>query len=338
MKKYFPILLSKAGELSAISKLSQSVKQEVCPIIQVLSDQYNNIKSTFSNWSFPLNQLFLDFSLCNPYNNLNTKDLIISLVKSGVNIIPVVQENSDYRYISLLNKLLSGGDISSICLRFSNDSGGFLNVNTKISTLQANLGINNNQTSLLLDFGYLEDHNYNSIAALAVNIVSSINNFDNYQNVIVATGSFLENLGSLSPAGRIYRLRRLEWNVWQTLQGQTNISGKIKYSDYGAKYPFYSEANFRGSCSIKYTLANEFIVYRGELSDNHPEGNGQYIIFANQLTHSTDYYGNSFSWGDKQIDFYGGQVLSDRKRKTGNAKSWVEISQNHHITLLTSIL
>ncbi|WP_414649380.1 beta family protein, partial [Chitinophaga sp.] len=53
---------------------------------------------------------------------------------------------------------------------------------------------------------------------------------------------------------------------------------------------------------------------------------------------SPDYSGLTFSWGDDRIDFYARQVLTDPNRKTGNARSWVEISQNHHITLLHSLL
>lgn len=337
MKKYFPILLSKAGELCAISKLSQSVKDNICPIIQVLNDHYENVESTFSKWNFPSNQLFLDFSLINPFNYGNTKSLISNLFQNGVNVIPIVQENSDPRYIKLVNDLLVASEISSVCLRFSNDSGVILNINTQISNLLAKIGFSRNQVSILLDYGFVEAHNYNTIAALAVSVISSMQ-IKLYKNVIVASGSFLQNLSSLSPAGRIYRLPRYEWNIWQILQGQPNMTGLLKYGDYGAKYPYYSEANFQGSCSIKYTLPTEFIVYRGEISGNHQQGNGQYIIFADRLARSTDYYGNTFSWGNAQIDFYGGQALTDPKRKTGNAKNWVEISQNHHITLLDSLL
>jgi len=338
MKKYFPILLSKAGELCAISNLSQSVKNDICPVIQVLTDHYENVESTFSSWNFPSNQLFLDFSLSNPFNRKSIKNLIQNLFNEGVNIIPVVQENSNPHYITLLHDLLSDGEISSVCLRFSNSSGVILDINNQISALLTKIGVARNQASLLLDYGFVDSHNYNSIATLTLNLLTSVNNINDYQNVIVASGSFLENLTSLSPAGRTYRLPRLEWNIWQILQGQPNLAEIINYGDYGAKYPYNSEANFQGSCSIKYTLPTEFLVYRGEISSNHPQGNGQYITFADQLIRSIDYYGNTFSWGNERIDFYGGQTLTDPKRKTGNAKSWVEISQNHHITLLASLL
>jgi len=339
MKKYFPILLSKAGEIKALSNLTENVKDEIAPIMQVLPGEYNRVEAFASEfWSFDDNQLFLDFSLCDPFERINTRNLIRNLTLEGVNIVPVLQNNSDHRYIALLQTLIQDETISNICIRFSNGSGGFLQINPQVASLLGSLAANRNQTSILLDFGYVTEDNYNMIATVAATIITGILNKQEYDNVIVASGSFLENLGTLYPADRLYRLQRYEWNIWQTLVSQPGFSDLIRYADYGTKFPVYGEANFRGSCSIKYTNPNEFIVYRGGISENHPEGNGQYIIFAGRLVRSAFYSGTGFSWGDGQIDFYAGQSLQNPRKKTGNAQSWVEISQNHHITLLHSIL
>lgn len=339
MKRYFPILLSKAGEFVALSNLVQNVKDEIVPVIQVLPENYDRVETfASSDWVFSNNQLFLDFSLCDPFDRTATRNLIVNLNNAGVNVVPVVQTNSDARYIAVLQSLVSNGTVTEVCTRFSNASGGFINLDAQIATLLGTLVLNYNQASILLDFGLLENHNYNLIAALAIGIINGITNKEDYQNIIVASSSFLENLTSLAPAGRLYRLQRYEWDVWQTLQAQPNLADLIKYGDYGTKYPYYVESKFQGTCSIKYTLPTEFIVYRGELSGNHPQGNGQYIIFADRLVRSADYSGNGFSWGDAQIDFYASQILTDPKRKTGNSTTWVEISQNHHITMLHSLL
>lgn len=339
MKRYFPVLLSKAGELTALSNLTQNVKDEITPVIQVLPGNYDRVEAFASaDWSFDDNELFLDFSLCDPFDRVATRRLMTNLSGAGVNVIPVLQSNSDAAYTTLLQTLIANGTISNVCMRFSNGSGGFININAQVATMLGTLAINRNQTSIFLDFGFVENHNYNMISALAINIITGINHKADYNNIIVASSSFLENLSTLTPPGRLYRLQRYEWDIWQTLIAQPGFVGVVKYGDYGTKYPFYVEAKFQGTCSIKYTLPNEFIVYRGELSGNHPQGNGQYIIFSDRLVRSADYSGAGFSWGDTQIDFYAGQVLTNPKRKTGNPTSWVQISQNHHITLLHSIL
>jgi len=336
MKKYFPVLLSKAGEIKALSKLSPNVKEEIVPVIQVLTDGYDRVETFASTeWSFDDNKLFLDFSLCDPFDRARTRNLITNLSVAGVNVVPVLQTNSDARYTSLIQILIVNGLVSNVCIRFSNGSGGFLNINEQVATILRKLAINRNLTSVLLDFGFVENHNFNMVAALVITIINGINHKADYNNIILASSSFLENLTALTPPGRLYRLQRYEWDIWQTVIAQPGFAGTVKYGDYGTKYPFYAETNFQGSCSIKYTLPKEFVIYRGEISSNHAQGNGQYIIFADRLVRSADYSGAAFSWGDGQINFYAGP---NPERKTGNAKSWVEISQNHHITLLHSIL
>lgn len=337
MKKYFPMLLSKTGELSALSKLNLATKNEVTPILQVITDTTDKIEAFSTEWNFDGNELFVDFSLMNQFVRTTVSHLISHLQSKEVNVIPVVQENSNPRYLSLISDLVSANEIHRVCIRFSNSSGGF-NVDTTIATLLATLGLKRSQVSILIDFGLVNSTNYNLAATIVTTVINSIVNRTNYENIIVASGSFPENLGALNPPGRVYRLPRYEWNVWLALQLQAGIRGTIKYSDYGTKYPFYSEANFQGSCSIKYTSINDFIIYRGEISGNHRDGNGQYITFARQLIASADYSGTAFSWGDGRINFFAGQNISDPKRKTGNAGSWVENSQNHHITFLASVL
>lgn len=337
MKKYFPILLSKAGELAALSKLSPIVKNEISPILQVLPNSIENIKKFVSEWNFTDNELFLDFSLYGV--DLSTiRRFISDLVSLDINVVPVLQSNSKTIYIDTLERLFLDGEIEKVGFRFSNNSGGFININDNINDLLSTLSISESQVSLILDFGLVDENNYNTFAALAINLIRQINNSADYDNLIVASGSFLENLTSLTPAGKLYKLPRYEWDIWNSILAQSEIANNIKYSDYGTKYPYYTEANFQGSCSVKYTTEKEYVIYRGELSGNHQHGNGQYITFANRLSNSNDYSGEAFSWGDERVKFYAEQDLNDSRKKTGNAGNWVEISQNHHMTLIHSIL
>ncbi|HKO81262.1 MAG TPA: hypothetical protein VJU78_12740 [Chitinophagaceae bacterium] len=156
--------------------------------------------------------------------------------------------------------------------------------------------------------------------------------------IIVASGSFLTDLGRLpapptinSPA-IVYRLPRLEWNIWKALQAQ-KLPAPIKYGDYGTKHPYYLPAAFEGSSSIKYTVENDFVIYRGRKGSEHAKGGGQYNDSAKLLINSPDYSGQNFSWGDAKI-----YEIGNRIDKPGNPGSWVQISQNHHITILHSLL
>jgi hypothetical protein len=335
---YYPILLSKAGELTALSHLSNAVKQNVSPVIEILPNTLERVELHLtSNWLFEGNQILLDFSLFDPFDRTAVRAFFTRLIGQGINAIPVIQQNSDARYLALVQQLVANLGCK-VCIRASNSSGGFVNYNNTVQTLVGQVGVTRANTILLLDLGYVQQNNYNILASLAVNIIQSVPQIAQWSDIVIASSSFPENLSALVPPGRLFRLQRYEWDIWLALQSVAVIAGFVSYGDFGTKYPFYSEANFQGSCSIKYTVEREFVIYRGEISGNHAQGNGQYIIFANRLIHTPDYSGNTFSWGDDQIDFYAHQVLTDPKRKTGNAKSWVEMSQNHHVTLIVDIL
>ena len=338
MKKYFPILLSKAGELTALRHLTQNVKDEVSPVMEVLYENLASVEThCLHHWSFANNEILLDFSLFDPFDRNAIRILFNHLFAHGINAVPVIQQNSDPRYIGLVQTLVANHNCK-VCVRASNASGGFANFNNVVATLQGQVGITRGNTMLLFDLGYVEQTNYNIFGTVAIAVILAMPNLNQWSEIIVAAGSFPENLTQLLPVGRLHRLQRFEWDIWQTIQANANLANTVKYSDYGTKYPFYIEVAFQGSCSIKYTTQNDFPIYRGELSQNHAQGNGQYIIFADRLLNSTDYSGPAFSWGDEQIQDIGTQNLANPNRRTGNAKTWVEISQNHHITFLHSIL
>jgi len=107
----------------------------------------------------------------------------------------------------------------------------------------------------------------------------------------------------------------------------------IKYGDYGTKHPYYIPAAFEGSASIKYTVVNEYVIYRGRKASDHSRGGVQYCDSSAALIATVDYLGRPFSWGDDEIFNRGNRVVNP-----GNAGTWVQISQNHHITLLHSVL
>jgi hypothetical protein len=75
------------------------------------------------------------------------------------------------------------------------------------------------------------------------------------------------------------------------------------------------------------------------LAGEHKLGNGQYIVHAKKLINNEDVYsGKEFSWGDAKIFIVSQENEDSIHNKPGNAKNWVEYSQNHHITLIESLL
>lgn len=334
MKKYFPIVLSKAGELGALNRLTPTVKSEISPVFQVLSKSRDKFeRHLVQQWSFNNNQVLLDF---NNHENLNAADVMRfyhRLFDQGINVVPVVQANSSNDYIQFVNNAINNFDCK-VCFKISNNSGGLYTYSQQISDLVRQINTNPENTLLLIDLGYVEHHNYNNYSAIAIQIIQNVIS-DNWAEIIVASGSFPEDLGNMA-ANVVHRLQRYEWDVWKNIV-QTNGLGNIKYSDYGTKNPIYAEVPYAGTCSIKYSTNGHFVIYKGVKSGNHRLGNGQYIVFSDQLIKTPDYYGAPFSWGDEEINRIAQEPLTGN-RHPGGGKEWVAISQNHHLSLIHSLV
>jgi hypothetical protein len=349
MKRYFPILLSKASELVALNRLQQQVKVEITPVIEVLNemmeDDDGNYEPKLENrlrdiWAFDGNSIFLDFSLYEDItgNIPHIQALFQNLWAQGVHATPVVELNSSAAaYLNLVQQLLTQFPCG-LCIRLDNASLAQPNYNGSISNLLQQLGTNEQQTSILIDLGIAGSNNSNLLSSFAFQIINSLVNLQNWADVIVASGSFLKDLGQLTgpltntARAVVHRLNRYEWTIWNHLQAQP-LAREIKYGDYGTKYPDYIPAAFEGTCSIKYTTTNEYVIYRGKKGSEHSQGGGQYHASAAALIATADYSGSGFSWGDQEI-----HDIANRNSRPGNAGIWVQISQNHHLTLLHSLL
>ncbi|WP_394677535.1 hypothetical protein [uncultured Sphingobacterium sp.] len=336
MKKYYPIFVSKSGEFTALKKLSQQIKDDISPIIEVIPNNYDRVLNFATNeWSFIDNELYLDFSLCSPYDDNETKRLTEELISNQINVIPVVGKNSHLNYLTYIKTLFSQSKINKICFRLNNGEIPTSNIDHEIDLLLNIIGTNRKSLSLILDFGIVGQQNYLTFAIECISIIETLQN--NLSSIIVSCGSFPQNLSSFTPPNRLYTIKRYEWLFWLELQKHTEIRKLISYSDFGTKFPTYTEASFPGTCSIKYTTELEFLIYRGELSRLHRLGNGQFIEFASQLISNQKYYGRNFSWGDDRIFTIASQ-LNSLDQTPGNLETWVQISQNHHITLIHNLL
>src|ERR1017187_1435515 len=132
MKKYFPILLPKAGELSALANLSDNVKKEISPILEIL-DKLPDPLLIKNMWSFENNQILIDFSIFElRFDRTAITRFFDSLFANGINVIPVIQENSNPTYLNIVGSLIANYDCK-VAIRGSNGSGGFANFNNVIA-------------------------------------------------------------------------------------------------------------------------------------------------------------------------------------------------------------
>jgi len=150
---------------------------------------------------------------------------------------------------------------------------------------------------------------------------------DAWQTLTVLAGSFPEDLSRLAPR-ETHRLRRFEWRQWQELDSWSGR--RPAFGDYTVQHVFIKESvpvpNI--SASIRYTIEDEFYVLRGEGIDNEGgPGRAQWNAWAALLRDSAEYFGASFSAGDRYID----QMASDWDH-SGSPATWLEAAFSHHVT------
>ena len=354
MKNYYPILASKTGELDALRKLDKEVKKDICPVIEIIeSTIYKSKKDrdtkkyyqTYDDayfqkldkyWSFDENQIFIDF---NTLDNIQAhlgfiKKLFGILVNQDMNFGLVVQSNSNKKYKRIVQELCNDYEIQ-LCARFSNSSGGFLNLDSEIKDILDFYDIELGDLSLLIDLGKISEDNYNvngSTVGLALKGLKNYN-LSEFDDVIVSSSSFPKDLGGFEDRDEPHIITRFEKLLFDNL---TKSGLDIKYSDYGSKSADSEDVRYMGSISLKYSTLGEYIIFRGVRTIDHKLGHNQFIKHCRNLVTMKEYHGDDYSHGDKRY-----QEISEEDLvggSPGNSTQWVEYSQNHHITMISNNL
>lgn len=388
MKKYFPILVSKQAELKALESLKQEAKERIAPIIKVIPEiffdgwadkkknaekksdenrinkgmppvdrserkqkEYENILLTSlgTHWSFPENQILLDFIYCSATLPQYIKDFLESLNSKGINVIPVISATTSQAIIDISLEFAVKYS-RPLSLRFDLNSFNRIHDESIFNKLIENHGIGKENIVLLLDGGVIEEHTYGVIKKDLIENLSNLQDIGTWFEIIVGFGSFPKDLSDINLIARKepHLLKRHEWVLWQDIKKANVCNGRVKYADYGIKHPVYEDAPFLGTASIKYTVTNYFVIYKGKKSGDTELGNAQYIMHAKELVTSEYYSGEGFSWGDDRIIYYSKtspQPLppkkpngKQRRPKSGAAKEWIALGQNHHLALMESLL
>lgn len=384
-KKYFPILLAKHGEITALERLEQEVKERISPIIELVPDifldgwiekkkkdeetraklrekkglppidkskskerAYENKlqKSLITHWSFPKNQVLLDFSHCSTTDPKEIWALLEALRLKKVNAIPVITAKSSAIMVDLAARFVIDND-KHICIRLSNEYGGLADKQT-LDAITRVINIPRRDIILLFDNSYIVEDNYRGAIHSTSAALAALEDFTVWKDIIVSAGSFPENLNDppFAPRKEPYTPKRVEWTLWEELTKEKKNKNRIRYSDYGIKHPIYKDVSYSGSASIKYTNAENFVIYRGKKAEGEL-GNAQYIVHSKELVSSKHYPNEKFSWGDGLIMEYskkspdpipGKPGKPDKRPKSGGAKEWLAIGQNHHLVLIDSLL
>lgn len=334
---YVPVLKWRKGEKLALKNLPDQLQKSIIPLIELVNDEGDNPEDLPNDISkFWRRTAYLDVRHRPKNFALRALDNVVSN-NQNIDIIPVVSLDSQQIIMEGIKNIV-GIYNNGFALRIIvNQDLDFSLLIKEVGLKLKYFAIAKDKIDLIVDFGYLESNTqtYKTVLKKITDIIS----FDNWRNVIVAAGNFPLSLKEFRPNGDNL-LNRTELELWK--KNKTICGRNIVYSDYTVRNPDNIIKGFsRGSTSVRYTLENNFQVFRGTQEDKP----FKYLVHAmNIRALYSDIYPESYCWGDEAITDKANQLEeclnsgidpeTYEKFSTGNPTDWVAWSVNHHITVV----
>jgi hypothetical protein len=324
---YVPILHWKKGEQEALEELSQEIKNNIIPLIEITPD-FNeaNLNRTLQCWN---NRYFYFYVLPECYGNDEGVYFRILRQLNPNYVIPVLVLDDTLDIITQASNLSNTG----IALRITpHDIQNLRNSLANILNL-----LDSDNIDLIFDLGYIENNNLSNQNNILESLFSSIPNINSFRNIIVSSSSFPESLSSIR-RNTLEVIPRLEWRLFReyisNLESRFNI--EIVYSDYCTSNPNYVDykAFMKPSFNIRYTINEEYLILKGELWENGGADRRNISRLCNMLVSSGYFMGQDFSWGDNYIF----TRSTNNATRYGNLTTWKKVGVNHHITFVVSQL
>lgn len=196
----------------------------------------------------------------------------------------------------------------------------------------------NREISLILDAGEviesrIEGITYNSYCKI---ISDNIEILSEFEDIIICLTSFPERLSIESGEDKVYE--RYDISIFKKIVEKykdSDLRGKIQYSDYGVTKFTKSEIDFSRMQygilpKVKYTTEEHYIVKKGAKDRINNVFTRSYIDIAKEIVNSSYFSGQKFSYGDQCI--YNKANIPNSK--PGNSQQWVTYCANHHFALL----
>ncbi len=334
---YVPVLKWRKGEKLALRNLPDQLQKSIIPLIELVNDEGDDPEDLPNDISkFWRRTAYLDVRYRPKNFARRALDNIVSN-NQDIDIIPVVSLNSQQIIREGIKNVVgayNNGFALMIIIKQDLDFSLFIE---EVKLKLKYFAIAKNKVDLIVDFGYLEGktQTYKTVLEKIADTIS----FDDWRNVIVAAGSFPPNLEGFRP-NEDNLLNRTELELWK--KNKTICGRNIVYSDYTVRNPDNISKGFsRGSISVRYTLENDFQVFRGTQEDKP----FKYLVHAMNIRELySDAYSESYCWGDEAITEKANQLKrcldSGTNPETygefspGNSTGWVAWSVNHHITVV----
>lgn len=332
---YVPILKWRKGEKVALKNLNEQLKQVMMPLIELVKDEGDNthqLSEDIANcWS---RTAYVD--VCYRPHSFGRAALDnITSHNERVDIIPVIRLDTPPIIMEGIKNVMgmnNNGAAIRLCVNLDQD---FEFIQREVDLIMSQLTCQRQKVDLIVDFVALDKpEDYPKVIKKMLAALS----FDDWRRVVVSAGAFPADLTEFTPNGENV-FDRSEVKLWK--QHKNKFPRDTIFSDYTVRGPKYIPRNIPGSKSVRYTIGDQYQVFRGTVDDKP----FKYLVHSlNIKTLYGDIYGESYSWGDVFIHEKASQLETclnsgiDPEEyadfNPGNQGDWVAASVNHHLTVV----
>lgn len=332
-KHFVPILKWKKGEQIALENLTYSQKESIVPLIE-LTDVFD-AKTFVEHLNKCFNKkTYVDTILAN-----EDEDYLLEIIKysnlKGYETIPVLYPSNDIEYY------LKDTNYIAYKIGLPENIEGPTLKSSILTLIQLKEKYTDIKIDLIIDLGLvLNSSNASNQLRDLKNFIGTFVLTNNIFNTIIITAtSFPEDISNIE-SGSKNNYKRYDILIFKKiLEEYPELSKQLMYSDYGVTKFTETEIDFTKMKygilpKIKYTCDEEYILWKGKRNALTKELEITYYTMSEELLMSKFYYGQDFSFGDKDIKERYEKATATKTYKCGNGTTWVAISANHHIAVL----
>jgi hypothetical protein len=345
---YVPILKGKKGEIDALSELTGSLLDVVVPFFDVPrhtqsaragKDLAAHLKKFAKDvgGAWESGPVYVDLFDIPLHRRLSTGAhpvpvLFEELATHGVEAIPVTGLDRDADYNMAVKEVCAIAN-RGVCIRLQKDDIEVPeDMIDEIAELLSEIAIPIDSVHFVLDLRSIRTLDVSVGEGMILESLHFLQRLGRPKTIVLAASNMPQSLSEDVATNSVGYIERKEVSLWNRVAARLgNVNPPLAFGDYATVHPDYADldprliANTMGP-SIRYTVANNWLVLRGGRFQGHPDGYGQYFTLAAILVGMAEFLGRNFSFGSSEID-----DKASRHGGTGNPGTWVKIAVNHHL-------
>lgn len=350
-RHYVPVLKWKQGEYQALMRLTNTVKDNLTPLIEIPAIGFDHetgrdretIDDHLGDFGRRLKEkwqsrpCFVDTKYIPPATRMADESHFIEKVFGDARAercraIPVIGLSNDLQSLAATAAVIRT-DQRGVALRLELPDFDHANLSTEIGRVLTALHVSYAETDLIIDEGAPNFQPITVFAQMMLALVAIIPVLNRWRTFTIVGTNYPPTVRGLAAPFDV--VPRQEWIAYRTLVNRLGSETRIPtFGDYAVAHPEPVELDMRivrPFAKLRYTFEDHWHIGRGAAV--RPHGYAQYQRLCQQLMAQPYFNGPGYSAGD---DYIAGCAAGTER--TGNLTTWVWVSTNRHLTKVVNDL